>query len=252
MTIRLITGPTGSGKTDLAEVWARRWNLSLLNADTFQMYREIPIISNQPSPHERWRYLSYLSLPEVMSARRFSEEALAEVNPSTLIVGTGLYGMGLVYGFDEQGVKGRPFKGAPRFAVRSVVLSPPREALYERLNARVDSMMARGAEEEARVIFEKQERGEIPRSHPLLKAIGLQHWIRHWEGEWNREQMIAMWKRDSRRLAKRQWTWLRKFSPPGKDCLWIEQADDPQLELFWAESREAESEKVFEPDSQTH
>ena len=45
----IVSGPTGSGKTDFAEDWARRTGALIANVDPYQFYREIPILSNLPT-----------------------------------------------------------------------------------------------------------------------------------------------------------------------------------------------------------
>lgn len=88
-----------------------------------------------------------------------------------------------------------------------VVLAPPRETLYARCDARFDAMMADGALEEARAI---QALGLDP-AMPAARALGLSHLARHLSGEIPLDQAVAEAKRDTRRYAKRQMTWFRRF-----------------------------------------
>lgn len=95
-----------------------------------------------------------------------------------------------------------------RHASPAIIL-PDRETLYDRINARFDAMLSSGALDEATSVQAKQ----IDRSAPMLKAIGLSHLLRYLDGALSLEEAIALAKRDSRRLAKRQMTWFRNQTP---------------------------------------
>lgn len=79
----------------------------------------------------------------------------------------------------------------------------PRPELYERINLRVDQMVAAGLEAEARSLFPY-------RNQPVLQTVGYQEWWPYFEGEYSRERAIELVKQNSRRYAKRQETWFRK------------------------------------------
>ena len=51
-TLVVVTGPTGSGKTDLAIELAERLGSEIISADSRQMYREIPIGTAAPTPEQ--------------------------------------------------------------------------------------------------------------------------------------------------------------------------------------------------------
>lgn len=86
------------------------------------------------------------------------------------------------------------------------VLMPPRENLYDRINARFEAMVEEGGLEEAQRVFNKYGPDGAA---PMLKAIGLSHLLRHLKGELSYDRMIELAKRDTRRFAKRQMTWFR-------------------------------------------
>lgn len=80
-----------------------------------------------------------------------------------------------------------------------------REALYDRINKRVDIMVEAGLEEEAKALY--------PHKHlTALQTVGYREWFTHFEGEWTREFAIEKIKQNSRNYAKRQLTWNRKES----------------------------------------
>jgi len=118
--------------------------------------------------------------------------------------------------------KGTPFQGKPKTKFKMLVLNPDRKSLYESLDLRVNEMLTRGALEEAKQIFKLVKDGSINKSQSGLKAIGLKHLLEHLEGAKSIEGTLRLWKRDTRRLAKRQMTWLRKFCPPSEDCIWMD------------------------------
>ena len=49
----LISGPTASGKSTLALAYAERFDGVVINADSMQVYRELPILTAQPSAAEQ-------------------------------------------------------------------------------------------------------------------------------------------------------------------------------------------------------
>jgi tRNA A37 N6-isopentenylltransferase MiaA len=212
----VITGPTGSGKTDLA----LQLNLPVFNIDAFQFYREIPILTNQPAPEARLRFFGDRSLQNPTNAGEFSREAARVRAERGVWVGVGLYLGAFLFGLDDDGKKGTPFQKPPRFSYRMMVLNPDRKRLYDSLNARVDAMMAKGALEEARKIKAEIDDGRLTEDHPTLKAIGLRHLLDFLRGQIALEESLELWKRDTRRLAKRQFTWLRKFCAPAEHCVW--------------------------------
>jgi tRNA dimethylallyltransferase len=85
-----------------------------------------------------------------------------------------------------------------------VALTPPRERLYERINARVDKMMKAGALEEARALWARK----LDRELPAMRAHGMPGFCEHFEGRASLEQAVERCKRDTRRYAKRQMTWI--------------------------------------------
>lgn len=221
----LVCGPTGSGKTELGIRLAHQTKRALLNADAFQFYREIPVISNQSTSEElqglQHHFFAERSLLQPWTAGEYGRAAQAILARTPgVMVGTGLYLGAALYGLDAEKVTGTPFQGDPLFAYKMVVLNPNRQELYDRLNARVDQMIQNGGEQEARALFESYKNNW--RNYPSFKAIGLRQLFEHFEGQYSHERAVFKWKQETRRLAKRQWTWLRKFCAPSEDCFWVE------------------------------
>ena len=77
-----------------------------------------------------------------------------------------------------------------------------RAFLYDRINRRVDAMMAQGLLEEARALW------QAPLSQTAAQAIGYKELFAFFRGECTLEQAVEQLKQDTRRYAKRQLTWF--------------------------------------------
>ncbi|MDE6115474.1 MAG: tRNA (adenosine(37)-N6)-dimethylallyltransferase MiaA [Muribaculum sp.] len=77
----VITGPTGSGKTDLSIQLAHRLGCDIISADSRQLFRDIPIGTAAPSPQQlatvTHHFVGTLSLDEYYSAARYEEDVMA-------------------------------------------------------------------------------------------------------------------------------------------------------------------------------
>ena len=98
-----------------------------------------------------------------------------------------------------------------RFA-RFCVLTPPRDRLYARINARYDEMLRAGGLKEAEAVFALNYDSSLP----VMKAIGLRQLQRYFEGSGSLDEAVEDAKRESRRFAKRQMTWFRNQPPAGQ------------------------------------
>ena len=96
--------------------------------------------------------------------------------------------------------------GAPapyRFA--TILLAPPRAALYAACDARFAAMIEAGGLNEARVLLARGLNPDLP----AMKAVGLPELLRHLRGEIGLDPAIAAAQQATRRYAKRQMTWFR-------------------------------------------
>ena len=84
-----------------------------------------------------------------------------------------------------------------------VQLDRPRELLYQRINQRVDMMIADGLEAEVKSL-------QGHRHKQALQTVGYTEFFKHFDGDISKEQAIDLIKQQSRRYAKRQLTWYRK------------------------------------------
>lgn len=95
-----------------------------------------------------------------------------------------------------------------------IVLNRDREVLYERINKRVDLMM------ENNLIDEVKHLLDIGYDKNLIsmQGIGYKEIVKYLEGEYSLDEAIEIIKRDSRRYAKRQITWFKRY----KESKWFD------------------------------
>jgi len=93
----------------------------------------------------------------------------------------------------------------PESSGATLVLSPPREALYPALDARFLRMLEGGALHEVETLVAMQ----LDPSLPAMKAVGVRELAAHLRGETTLERATAVAQQATRRFAKRQMTWLR-------------------------------------------
>ena len=82
---------------------------------------------------------------------------------------------------------------------------PPREVIYQRIETRFDAMMEDTALQEVRHLLSRN----LPEDLPVMKALGVPALRDYLQEKHSLEDAIYLVKRDSRRYAKRQMTWLR-------------------------------------------
>lgn len=85
-------------------------------------------------------------------------------------------------------------------------LTWPREVLYARIEARVDEMIVSGLEAEVAGLLQSG----VPENTQAMQAIGYKEIVGMLREEYARDEAIALIKRNTRRYAKRQLTWLRR------------------------------------------
>ena len=95
----------------------------------------------------------------------------------------------------------------PAFEAAYIILGwKDREELYRRIDARVDEMVARGLFEEVAGLLA----GGLDSGSTAMQAIGYKEAAAALRGDCSREEAIETIKRETRRYAKRQLTWLRR------------------------------------------
>lgn len=102
----------------------------------------------------------------------------------------------------------------PPHSYHTVVLNRDRVRLYERIETRVDQMLENGLLDEVRGLMEQG----IDPARPPLRTIGYREPIRYLQGEIDYDEMVRLVKRNSRRYAKRQLTWFRRY----EEYVWVD------------------------------
>lgn len=265
----VIIGPTGVGKTELTLRLAESLGNEIVNADSRQIYKEIPIGTAAPTKEEQARvrhwFVGTKSVTENYSAGDYERDCLEVLEKlgdrAILSGGSMLYIDAVCNGLDDipkvdealrsqvrkdyeqKGLEwlqsevqrldpaywavvdrqnpqrlihcvelsmgtGRPYSSyrkrdvkARNFEVVKVALERPREELYERINNRVDKMIADGLEEEAHAVYPL-------RQFNSLQTVGYREMFLYFDGEISREEAIRLIKQNSRHYAKRQMTWF--------------------------------------------
>ncbi|NNK20257.1 MAG: tRNA (adenosine(37)-N6)-dimethylallyltransferase MiaA [Flavobacteriaceae bacterium] len=112
---------------------------------------------------------------------------------------------------------GKPFsdflgKGKAKRPFHSLILGlqAPREVVYDRINARVDKMMASGLLDEVKILKDFEHLN-------ALQTVGYRELLSYLKEETTLDEAISEIKKNTRRFAKRQGTWFRK----NKDIKWI-------------------------------
>ncbi len=273
--IIVLSGPTASGKSDLAMALARAFPVEIVNADSMQVYRFLDIGTAKPSPDERAEVPHHLidvaDPDEPYNAGRYVADAdraisgIVSRGKAPLVVGgTGMYIRALLRGLDpapadpavraelarrweEEGggalhaelarvdpdtaarvhpsdrlrvvraleiakVAGIPAGrsrtswAADRGRYRPLFLAlwPGREALYRRIDARTEGMFRKGLVNEVRRLLDMGYGRELK----PMGGLGYRQAVAHLLDGVPLAEAVESTKRDTRRYAKRQLTWL--------------------------------------------
>ena len=107
------------------------------------------------------------------------------------------------------------FKNKPKtprnFTSIKIGLNAEREVIYNRINERVDNMLANGLLEEAEKLYPNKDLN-------ALQTVGYRELFSFFDGEFTQEFAIYEIKKNTRRFAKRQGTWFKK----DEETLWFD------------------------------
>jgi len=217
LTVLALFGPTGVGKTGVAValaglLCARGEEPVAINCDALQVYEGLDALTGAATaaeravlPHELLGIVPVtadFSIHEYMPlAHEAIDVAVAAGKTPIVVGGTGLYlraaladlSLRKVPAFDEES---ELWSGVTRHPTQLFGLDMDRAKLYERIDARVDWIVANGGEEEAR------RADELGAGRTARKALGLNELL---AGD------LETMKRRSRNYARRQLTWMRKI-----------------------------------------
>ena len=213
--VTALFGPTGVGKTavalELADLLRERGEDPVaVSCDSLQVYRGLGRLTGAVTDAERarleHRLVGVVPVEESFSIREYMPMAHAEIDAALeagrrpiVLGGTGLYLRAALAELSlnkvEPGEESELWSADTRRPTAILALTMEREELYRRIDARVDAIVAAGAEEEVRAAAETAGR-------TARKALGFRELL---DGD------IEGMKRRSRNYARRQMTWLRKL-----------------------------------------
>lgn len=282
----VVTGPTASGKTDLAISIARHYATEIVSADSRQIFRDIPVGTAAPSAEQLGAVVHHLigvlDLDAYYSAATFEADAIgildriwATNDIAVVAGGSMMYIDALTAGFDalptvspeiraraydildRGGIEavrrellrldpdyyaradlnnskrlvhaievsmqaGKPYSslltGRRRerhFDVVKLAIDMPRPVLMDRINRRVEAMVADGLLDEARRLHHLSHLN-------ALNTVGYKELFKWLDGTWDLDTALARMAKNTRVYAKKQLTWLRR----DPDVVWLEAGDD--------------------------
>ena len=105
-----------------------------------------------------------------------------------------------------------------------IVLNRDREVLYQRINKRVDIMLENGLLDEVKELLKMGYTKDML----SMQGIGYKEMIKYLDGEYTYDEAIEIIKRDSRRYAKRQLTWFKRY----QDAKWFDLDKYQDIEIL--------------------
>lgn len=283
-TLVVVLGPTGVGKTETCLRIAEHFNISIINADSRQIYQELPIGTAAPTQEQQQRVKHFLvgthHIGDYYSASLFEEDVLRLLdtqfregqNVALMTGGSMMYIDAVCKGIDDiptiddktrQEMKSRyeteglqPLlaelqrldpayyeivdKNNPKrvvhaleicvmtgktytsfrkntikqrpFHILKIGLTRDRAELYERINKRVEQMVADGLVEEAQKVLPL-------RTTNALNTVGYKEMFEYFDGKCSLEEAITKIQGNTRKYCRKQQTWFKKdpeikwFSP---------------------------------------
>lgn len=110
----------------------------------------------------------------------------------------------------------------------TIALAPPRAVIHAAIEKRFDAMMAKGALDEVRALWEKGLDTELS----AMKAVGVRELCAHLNGEVSLHEAVEAAKRSTRNYAKRQLTWLRTQTDPDVKLLREQYSESIRPKIF--------------------
>lgn len=180
------------------------------------------------------------AIAEQTNGREIIHEQLAKVDPATAARLHVNDVRRVIRALEVYKLTGVPFSQQPlleetsRFRYRVAALNMEREILYQRIERRVDEMIACGLVEEVRALLNE---GVSPDAQ-AMRGLGYKELIPYIKGEIPLEQAVYDMKLGTRHYAKRQLTWMRRE----EDVCWIDALTPDayqQLKIWYTQGEEA-------------
>ncbi len=227
----VITGPTCSGKTGSALRLVRHYPIEVISADSMQVYRYMDIATAKlyikallyglaPAPARSERIRSVLRSLVRERGIGYLERMLFRLDPEAaalirkndivrmvrsleiiLLTGQKASAIFSVHGFRRR-----------RYDARIACILPDRERLFADIDDRTERMMESGLLDETQRLLDMGYGPDL-RS---MQTLAYKHVIRHFRSECGLDECVRLIKRDTRRFAKRQITWMK--AQPDHGC----------------------------------
>lgn len=107
------------------------------------------------------------------------------------------------------------------FETIKIGLNIKRDLLYERINSRVDRMIRQGLVDEARQLYRYRKLN-------ALNTVGYKEMFMYLEGSITLDEAIDLIRRNTRKYARRQLTWFRKY----QDMRWFDPSDKAAIKMY--------------------
>lgn len=270
MSIIVIVGPTGVGKTKLSVELAKKLDGEIINADSMQVYKSLDIGTAKIKAEEKEGIPHYLfDIKDVsemytifdyqIDARNIINDILNRGKTPILVGGSGLYIRAVLYDYklDFEDKKKDYSKysnqellnmcisidpncnihlnnrkrlerfldkaennseivndSKPIYDFTMIGLTTDRDNLYNIINKRVDKMMDEGLLNEVRFMYDNNIK-----SKSIMTGIGYKELYDYFDGNISLEEAVELIKKNSRHLAKRQYTF---FNNQFNDIKWFE------------------------------
>ena len=219
--ILLIGGATAVGKSAFALDLSKHLNMEIISADSVQVYKDLYIGTSKPTKSEqeqcKHHLVDIIDFSDNFNAYNFVQLAKEKIDEITkrkklpvIVGGTGLYIENRLYDFDFD-KKTRSEES--RYDYLLYVLNQDRNILYQKINSRVDCMIANGLVDEIKSLKDMGFNETLQSA----QAIGYKQILQFLNGKIELKEAIEQTKKATRNYAKRQITWFKHMNPTWVD-----------------------------------